>query len=339
MSYIIRSVEEKDLRDIYALASQFSLLNLPPDEEILEAKIKKSLKSFRREVKDPTEAEYFFVVEDLDRKQVVASSLILAKHGTEDSPHISFEVRREERFSRDLGIGFIHQVLSLKQSTNGPTEVGGLLVDRSYRRVPEKLGRQISLIRFLYIALHQDLFEDRVLCEFAPPLTREGRSEFWEALGRRFTGLSYQEADQISQKHKEFIQTLFPEGDIYLCLLDTQARQVLGQVGEPTRPAQFFLESLGFRYLNEVDPFDGGPHYGCKTKEITIVQKTKRGQIKKSTRTGYGQTGLVCTEAKGGFRAVQTAFEADGSALYLPEASFQALLLKDGDEVAYCSYT
>ena len=40
-------------------------------------------------------------------------------------------------------------------------------------------------------------FEERILCELTPPLTDEGRSEFWEALGRRFTGLPYQEADLL----------------------------------------------------------------------------------------------------------------------------------------------
>lgn len=88
------------------------------------------------------------------------------------------------------------------------------------------------------MGLYPNRFEDRVLCELTPPLTEEGRSEFWEALGRRFTGLPYQEADVLSQSHKEFIQSLFPEDDIYLCLLDSKARLVLGRVGQATKPAQ-----------------------------------------------------------------------------------------------------
>src|SRR6185503_735771 len=130
---------------------------------------------------------------------------------------------------------------------------GGLLVDKGYRRRPEKLGKQISLVRFLYMAIHPERFEAKVLCELTPPLTEEGRSEFWEALGRRFTGLPYQEADLLSQKNKEFIQSLFPEEDIYLTLLNSKARLVLGRVGEETRPAQHLLEKIGFQYLNEVD--------------------------------------------------------------------------------------
>ncbi len=84
-------------------------------------------------------------------------------------------------------------------------------------------------------------------------MTDEGRSEFWEALGRRFTGLPYQEADLLSQSHKEFIESLFPQDDIYLALLDSKARLVLGRVGEATKPAQHLLENIGFHYLDEVD--------------------------------------------------------------------------------------
>ena len=79
--------------------------------------------------------------------------------------------------------------------------------------------------------------------KMAPPLTEEGRSEFWEALGRRFTGMPYQEADLLSRKNQEFIRSLFPEEDIYLCLLDPKARLVMGQVGPETRPALHMLES------------------------------------------------------------------------------------------------
>jgi arginine N-succinyltransferase len=36
------------------------------------------------------------------------------------------------------------------------------------------------------------VFRDRVLSELLPPLEADGTSKLWEALGRRFTGLTYQ---------------------------------------------------------------------------------------------------------------------------------------------------
>ena len=224
---------------------------------------------------------------------IVGSSLIIAKHGSDDGPHCYFKILKRDHFSQNLGIGFIHQVLRFQIDTEGPTEIGGLLIDRSYRRRPEKLGKQISLSRFVYMALHPERFEEKVLCELTPPLTEEGRSEFWEALGRRFTGLNYQEADLLSQSHKEFIESLFPEDDIYLCLLDPKARLVLGRVAESTKPAQHLLESIGFNYLEEVDPFDGGPHYGCETQEILPIKMGRKVKLTEFKDQAFKSRALI----------------------------------------------
>lgn len=294
MSFVVRGVQPEDLKQLVDLAKQFALLNLPGDKKIISQKIERSVASFAGEL-SLEKSEYLFVLEDLEEKQVVGSSLILAKHGNQEVPHSYFKILRKERFSQDLGIGFIHQVLRFQTDEDGPTEVGGLLVDRDYRRRPEKLGKQISLSRFNYMGMYPERFEKRVLCELTPPLTEEGRSEFWEALGRRFTGLPYQEADLLSQSHKEFIESLFPEEDIYVCLLDAKARTVIGRVGDATRPAQHLLESIGFSYLDEVDPFDGGPHFGCETKEILPIKLASKCKVTDFPGASYKSVGLVGT--------------------------------------------
>ena len=333
MSFLVRGVHINDLPLLFDLAKQFGLLNLPADRKVLEEKITRSMASFQGKLKKE-DAEFIFVIEDVESKTIAGSSLILAKHGTKKSPHHSFKILKKDRFSKDLGIGFIHQVLRLSAITDGPTEIGGLLVDRGYRRRPEKLGRQISLMRFLYIAMRPERFEKRVLCELTPPLTDEGRSEFWEALGRRFTGLPYKEADLISQRHKEFISSLFPEEDIYLTLLSSKARLVLGRVGEETRPAQHLLEKIGFHYLEEVDPFDGGPHYGAETKEISIVKNTTHLPVEVGTgKTNFALQGLVGVERQNQFYGTQTAYDTQDGKVLLPEATLRLLQLSNGDKV------
>lgn len=271
MSFIVRNIREDDFEDLLSLAKQFNLLNLPAEPKILKKKIQQSVKSFAGKV-PKEEAEYLFVLEDIDVQRVIGTSLILAKHGTPKYPHYFFQILEKKRQSSNLGVGFIHNVLRLGENTDGPTEVGGLMLDRGYRRRPEKLGRLLSLSRFIYMGLQPQRFESEVLCELSPPLTDEGRSEFWEALGRRFTGMSYMEADRLSQMHKGFIKSLFPDGDIYLCLLEASARVVVGEVGDETRGARHLLEKIGFKYRNEVDPFDGGPHYSCKLKDISLIK-------------------------------------------------------------------
>lgn len=332
MAFLLRSVRTDDLRGLMTLTSQFTLLNLPNNPDVLTEKVDRSIDSFGKKL-SALESEYLFVVEDTDTGRIVGSSLIIGKHGTPKSPHVYFKILKREKFSRDLGVGFVHQVLKFCEETNGPTEIGGLLVDYEYRRIPDKIGKQISLCRFLFMGMNLDRIESRLLCELSPPLTSEGRSEFWEAIGRRFTGLNYQEADRLSQTHKEFIKSLFPQEEIYTSVLPSSARLVLGRVADATRPAQHMLEKLGFYYLNEIDPFDGGPHYGVETRQVPLVQNTKQYTIQSKERASFTVPSLIGVERKGEFFACQTTCEIEGAEVAIPMTAKKLLRVEDGEKI------
>lgn len=334
MSFIVRSVAREDLQQLYDLARQFTLLNLPAERRVIEGKIERSVASFAGEL-PRSEAEYLFVVVDTEDDFVAGSSMILAKSGTPGSPNFSFKVLKKERFSRDLGVGFIHQILRLHTNTDGPTEVGGLVVDRSYRRRPEKVGRLVSLSRFIYIGMHRDRFENELHAEMAPPLTEEGRSEFWEALGRRFTGMPYHEADMISSQNNTFIQSLFPEEDIYLALLDSKARLVLGRVGEETQAALHLLNRIGFTYKEEVDPFDGGPHVGCPADQCKLIKGLKKMKAKRNKAGPIDGNALLGLDRDDGFLSCTTSYRIDGDELVLPEKTWNRLNLNEGETVFF----
>ncbi|HRI71854.1 MAG TPA: arginine N-succinyltransferase, partial [Polyangium sp.] len=123
---------------------------------------------------------------------------------------------------------------------------------------------------------HRSLFQQEVLAELMPPLEPDGTSHLWEALGRRYTGLSYAEADRLSKKNKEFIKGLFPEGVIHATLMSEDARKVIGKTGLQTRGVEKLLRRIGFRYADRVDPFDGGPHYTARMDEISLISNTRR---------------------------------------------------------------
>ena len=335
MNFIVREVTTEDINAVFDLAQQFSLLNLPADKKSIAKKIELSEASFSGEL-PKEEANYMFVAEDLENKIIAGSSQIKAKHGTPENPNYSFQLIKKERFSRDLGIGFIHQVLRLKLDTDGATEIGGLVVSKNYRRRPEKVGRMTSLNRFLYIGMHPERFESEVMAEMAPPLTDEGRSEFWEALGRRFTGMPYQEADALSRQNKEFIRSLFPEEDIYLCLLDSQARLVIGRVGPETMPALHMLESLGFKYKDEVDPFDGGPHIGVATQEVTLIKSAQWHSLKINEDAEFTKQALIAVEKEGRFISCTSAFALEDNEIILPSITCKSLGLEGGEQI-YCS--
>ena len=70
---------------------------------------------------------------------------------------------------------------------DGPSELGGLVLDAAHRGTPEKLGKTLSYVRFGYIAARRDRFRPRLLAEMAAPIASDGTNHLWEAIGRPFT--------------------------------------------------------------------------------------------------------------------------------------------------------
>ena len=271
--HILRSANLNDLDDLYELSQLMLFINLPPDREIIKQKIESSLKAFTNPSKSLWKNYYLFVLEDIVAKRIIGASMIHAQHGTEDEPHYFFKVSQENKFSKTLNTGFIHGTLNLGIETNGPSEIGGLILSPEFRKNDKKFGKQLSFVRFLYMGMNKNRFKEIVHSELMPPFDNEGHAPLWEAIGRRFLNMEYHDADRLSRSNKEFILSLFPSDTIYLTLLPIEARNAIGKVGEETIPVKKMLESIGFQYNNEIDPFDGGPHYRANLKEIKPIKE------------------------------------------------------------------
>src|SRR5712671_1328272 len=341
--YVIRDVQRSDLPALQKLARELDTVNLPDDERELLRIIDWSARSFDGRVKNPFEREYLFVLEEPRSERVVGASLIIAQHGTRDAPHVFFDVYEKEHYSANVDRHFRHRVLSIGYNFDGPTEIGGLVVDPGYRGGPEKPGKQLSYVRFLYIAMHPSRFRDRVLVELLPKLEEERRSPLWEALGRKFTGLSYQEADRLSRENKEFIQQLFPPGDIYATLFTQKIQDAIGEVGPESVGAKNMLTRIGFRYDERIDPFDGGPHYSAPTELIEPIRRFRRAKLARQ-RLPEGtppsppdvEERLISVERTQGrnrFRAVRALCAFRDAEAQIPQAAVEALEAEDGDRL------
>jgi len=276
LPYEIRAATLGDEERLLAVARHLNSVNLPDNRDDIHEIISLSHKSFTGEIKDPRLRQYVFVLLEREKDAIVGTSMIIAQLGRRGAPYIYFDVIDEERYSATIDRHFYHTLLRIGYSYDGPTEIGGLVIMPEYRRASDRLGTFISYVRFLYLAAHRSLFQQEVLAELMPPLEPDGTSHLWEALGRRFTGLSYLEADKLSKKNKEFIKGLFPEGVIHATLMSDEAQKVIGKTGTQTRGVEKLLRRIGFRYAHRVDPFDGGPHYTARMDEISLIAETKR---------------------------------------------------------------
>lgn len=337
-SFEIRGAVVEDEEQLLAIARHLNTVNLPHEREGVQQILETSQRSFTQAIRDPRYRQYVFVLVDRAKDTIIGTSMIFGQLGRKDAPYIYLDVIDEERYSETLDKHFKHTVLNIGYSYDGPTEIGGLVLDPDYRRVPERLGTFLSYVRFLYMKMHRGWFRDEVLAELLPPLEEDGTSHLWDALGRHFTDLSYAEADKLSRRNKEFIRGLFPEGTIYASLLPKQAQDVIGKVGAQTRGVEKLLRRIGFRYAERVDPFDGGPHFTAMTDEITLVKDTRRvvlaSLLEASVKTK--RRGLVAVERATApwFRAVLAPIErlAEGDCA-VGESEAKALGVGVGDEV------
>ena len=308
-AFVFRDALASDEDAIFELAGHLDTLNLPPDRGFIRELIGRSRESFGGghdpELFDP-ERRFLFVLEGLEpdgRREVVGTSMIHAQHGTRKEPHVFFRVIDEERYAelsldaerRDVHM--IHKMLHIGLTYQGPTEIGGLVLHPGLRKHPHKLGRLLSLGRFLYIAAHRARFRDRVLAELLPPLERgpagRARSRLWDALGSRFTNLTYAEADRLSTYDKEFIWRLFPVSPVHASLLPREVQDIIGQVGPETVGALRLLQSVGFADSGKVDPFDGGPHYEAATDEVSLVRDAQWCRAQAGAVDELGVPGIV----------------------------------------------
>jgi arginine N-succinyltransferase len=298
MRYLIRGATMEDDAEMLALAHHLNTVNLPDDPVAVREILELSQRSFSGALRDPRRREYVFVLEDLAEQRVVGTSKIIAQLGRRDAPYIYLDVLVEEKYSPTVDRHFVHTVLRLGHSYEGPTEIGGLIVLPESRRVPERVGMMISYVRFLFMAMHRGLFRNEVVAELLPPLLPDGRSHLWEALGRKFTDMTYLEADKLSKRNKEFIKSLFPAGDVWASLLPQDAQDVIGKVGRETRGVEIMLRRIGFQYCNRIDPFDGGPHFRASTDEILLVKRSRPLRVRVAPGGVSGPKTLLAVNLK-----------------------------------------
>ena len=321
---LLRDVRKSDLPRLRSLAQVLNSVNLPADERALAGIVERSVRSFAGRIADPLRRSYVFVLEDPRRGRVLGTSMVIAQHGTRASPCTFLDVTERESYSSTLDRHFRHQVLSIGFHFDGPTEIGGLVVDPRARRRP-RAARQAALPGAL--PLHGDV--PRPLpghgARRAHAAAREGREEpvLGELRPRASPGSTTRTPTSSRRRGKEFIQQLFPGGEFYATLLPPRVQRALGKVGRSTERARRMLARIGFRYVNRIDPFDGGPHYEAKLAEAPVVRGHRRLEVAaEPLEAGAGDPEVLAGVVRGAgpnrFRAVRTPARVRGRRVRIP---------------------
>lgn len=290
--FVVRESRPEDIEQVLEVAKHLDSYNLPYDRDAITSILAASDEAFcRRGLKE--DWAFTFVVEDSETGNIVGTSMLYAQHGTKSSPHLYLDVLQDEHYSETLEKYLVHQALRMGYNYNGPTEIGGLILLPEYRGHQESLGKLLSYARFLFIAMNREVFRDEILSELLPRLEDDGTSRLWKHFGKRFTQLSYREADRLSKDNKEFIKSLFPQGLVYTSLFPEDVQAEIGEVGPQTKGVEKMLKRIGFRYAEQIDPFDGGPHYVADTDSVTLVSGTSQYQVEGEIGVDNGTRFLV----------------------------------------------
>ena len=180
---IVRPVRSADLPALLELARSTGagLTTLPANEERLAHRVGWAEKTFRGDA-ERADADYLFVLEN-DEGQVVGISAVAGAVGLRE-PWYNYRVGLTVSASQELNIHRQIPTLFLANDLTGNSELCSLFLHADYRTGLN--GRLLSKARFLFIAEFRELFGDKVIAEMRGMSDEQGRSPFWESLGRHF---------------------------------------------------------------------------------------------------------------------------------------------------------
>ena len=341
MSWRIRPAQGGDVDALLDLArlTGGGFTNLPADRDSLAARLARSDASFARAEEAPDDELYILLLENLDTGAIGGCGMVFSRIGAK-WPFYSYKIATLSQASRELGRTFKLPFLSLVTDHDGASEVGGLFLHPELRT--GGLGRLLARSRYLFIARHRARFGGKILAELRGVLDDEGNSPFWDALGRKFFGMTFPEADTLNAVNgSQFIADLMPPHPIYTALLPQTAQDVIGLPHPKGRAALAMLAAEGFRFENYVDIFDGGPTVTARTDHVRTICESQSAVVSALADSGDGMVrALVSAGQLTDFRAwIGHVGPGDVRGhCTVPAGEAAAMQVKTGDEIRHVGF-
>lgn len=329
----IRPIQREDGPALLQLATKTGsgFTSLPHNEGVLKERIERMIATWEG-TNSLSDQGYLFALVDSETQVLVGISGIEVAIGLND-PWYDFHVGTQVHASKDLGIYRQMKKLSLSNDHTGNSELCTLFLDPDYRM--NKNGQLLSKSRLMFIAAFKEKFSERIIAEMRGVSDENGRSPFWESLGRHFFTLDFDHADYLTGiGSKSFIAELMPKHAFYVDFLSEAAQKVISNVHPSTAPARRILESEGMRYEGYVDIFDAGPTLETYTQDLRIVKKSRLREVKISATELVGeQLLLLGNEKYQDFRAIIGSPQVDATHIHLTQLQAQSLSVKNGEQL------
>lgn len=329
----IRPVEHSDHDEILALAhlAGIGMTSLPPDENVLNVKINRSVLSFAGTPEHEKDERFLFAIVDSDTNKIVGTTGMIAHVGVR-RPFYSYKLSTIVQASQGIDVYSLQKVLHMVNDYTGATELGSLFLLPEYRR--DGIGKFLSRSRHLVLAEFPEVFSDIVISEIRGVQDKNGDSPFYRDLAQHFFQMEFQKADFINATQGgQFIADLMPKYPIYVALLSQEARDVIGLPLEASRPAKQLLEAEGFRWEGYIDVFDAGPTLQAERNSIRAVVESRKARLGAIEDVQDSRNFMVCNTTLSGYRAVSTPLEVRDGEIVLPAQAAELLNVGVGDAV------
>lgn len=330
---VVRAIEERDLDGLLALAQQVGsgMTTLKPDRQALAWRLETACASFAEQI-GPAQRDYMFVLEDVSNGMVAGVCAIKAAIGL-DEPFYNYRIGTLVHSSKELQVFSRMETLYLSNDLTGCTELCSLFLHPGYRNGNN--GKLLSKSRFMFIAQFPHLFSEKVIAEMRGYLRADGRSPFWDSLGRHFFKMDFNRADDLtSLGKKSFIAELMPRHPLYVAYLPQEAQEVIGRVHVDTAPARRLLEQEGMYYEGYVDIFDAGPVLQARVRELRALRESQPALVLNGDGGNADDApALVSNTVLRDFRVIVAPAHVEQGRMTLSSEQQQLLACRAGDPV------
>lgn len=330
---IVRAIREQDLDGLMSLAEKVGsgMTTLKPDRKALGQRVEIACASFAEQIAPP-QRDYVFVMEDTSVGKVVGVCAIKSAVGLEE-PFYNYRIGTLVHSSKELKVFSRMDTLYLSNDLTGSAELCSLFLHPDYRHGPN--GKLLSKSRFMFIAQFPHLFSEKLIAEMRGYQRADGRSPFWDSLGRHFFKMEFDHADDLtSLGKKSFIAELMPRHPLYVAYLPQEAQEVIGRVHVDTAPARRLLEQEGMYYEGYVDIFDAGPVLQARVSELRAMRESELTIVDTGlTLERDDQPSLVATTRMQDFRVITSQTHPHRSRIALSAEQQQLLACSPGDAV------